>query len=181
MSLYPCRQPVPWLSTAKQDSAHPSESVQGDPTRDNSALGAFHVIVQFEQQYAGRVPPALQKNTPKQGRSHSIITHGHVNAAQALSSHCQRGLPSCRIPPFPFCDVVGTWYWSTLSSAVLPLGFQSATRDLLSLSNGWAVCAVLCLSPFPPAVTMLIPLVLCAGRPPAAVTEAVQQFIGHSK
>ncbi|KFV58259.1 Fas-binding factor 1, partial [Gavia stellata] len=32
------RQPVPWLSTAKQASAHPSESVKGDPSGDASAL-----------------------------------------------------------------------------------------------------------------------------------------------
>uniref|UniRef100_A0A8C6JG18 Fas-binding factor 1 C-terminal domain-containing protein n=1 Tax=Melopsittacus undulatus TaxID=13146 RepID=A0A8C6JG18_MELUD len=52
----PVRQPVHWLSTAKQDSAHPLESVQGDPTRDDNALGTFHVVVQFGQQYAERVP-----------------------------------------------------------------------------------------------------------------------------
>uniref|UniRef100_A0A8B9J0Y1 Fas binding factor 1 n=1 Tax=Amazona collaria TaxID=241587 RepID=A0A8B9J0Y1_9PSIT len=56
--LYPCRQPVPCLSSTKQDSAHPSESVQGDPTRDASALGAFHVVAQFGQQYAERADSA---------------------------------------------------------------------------------------------------------------------------
>ncbi|KFP65608.1 Fas-binding factor 1, partial [Cariama cristata] len=32
------RGPVPWLSTTKQASAHPSESAKGDPSRDTSAL-----------------------------------------------------------------------------------------------------------------------------------------------
>uniref|UniRef100_A0A8D0F029 Fas-binding factor 1 C-terminal domain-containing protein n=1 Tax=Strix occidentalis caurina TaxID=311401 RepID=A0A8D0F029_STROC len=61
VSLCPHRPPVPWLSTAKQASAHPSEAAQGDPSRDASAPGAFHVVVWFGQQDAERVPPALQK------------------------------------------------------------------------------------------------------------------------
>lgn len=80
---------------------------------------------------------SMQRESPfpvkkkKKGRSHSI-TLGHVNAAQALTRHCQSGLPSCRISPSPFHGTVGTSCWGTPSSAVLPLGFQRAARDLLS-------------------------------------------------
>ncbi|NXD69774.1 FBF1 factor, partial [Eolophus roseicapillus] len=48
----PVRQPVPWLSTTKQDSSHPSESVQGDSTRDASALVPTATIPQ-EQKMPG--------------------------------------------------------------------------------------------------------------------------------
>ncbi|XP_030911002.1 fas-binding factor 1 isoform X2 [Melopsittacus undulatus] len=48
----PVRQPVHWLSTAKQDSAHPLESVQGDPTRDDNALVPTTTIPQ-EQKMPG--------------------------------------------------------------------------------------------------------------------------------
>ena len=66
MSLCPRRQPVPWLSSAKRASAHPSESAKGDPSRDTSAVGAFRVIVQFGQQYAERVPlPCKKKKKEK--------------------------------------------------------------------------------------------------------------------
>ncbi|XP_062489735.1 LOW QUALITY PROTEIN: fas-binding factor 1 [Pezoporus occidentalis] len=45
----PVRKLVPWLSTAKQDSAHPLESVQGDPTRDDSALVPTTTIPQEQK------------------------------------------------------------------------------------------------------------------------------------
>ncbi|KAM4673921.1 fas-binding factor 1 homolog isoform 2-T2 [Amazona ochrocephala] len=48
----PVRQPVPCLSSTKQDSAHPSESVQGDPTRDASTLVPATTIPQ-EQKMPG--------------------------------------------------------------------------------------------------------------------------------
>ncbi|KAM9515563.1 fas-binding factor 1 homolog [Guaruba guarouba] len=51
----PVRQPVPWLSSTKQDSAHPShpsESLQRDPTRDASALAPTTTIPQ-EQKMPG--------------------------------------------------------------------------------------------------------------------------------
>ncbi|NXK09320.1 FBF1 factor, partial [Herpetotheres cachinnans] len=48
------RQPVPWLSTAKQASAHPSESAKGDPSRDASAMASFP----GEQETPGPAPLA---------------------------------------------------------------------------------------------------------------------------
>ncbi|XP_065550243.1 fas-binding factor 1 isoform X4 [Lathamus discolor] len=48
----PVRQLVPWLSTTKQDSAHPLKSVQGNPTRDDSALVPTTTITQ-EQKIPG--------------------------------------------------------------------------------------------------------------------------------
>uniref|UniRef100_A0A663NFI6 Fas-binding factor 1 C-terminal domain-containing protein n=1 Tax=Athene cunicularia TaxID=194338 RepID=A0A663NFI6_ATHCN len=49
VSLCPRRPPLPWLSTAEQGSAQPSEAAQWDPSRDASAPGAF-----FPQAQAGQ-------------------------------------------------------------------------------------------------------------------------------
>ncbi|XP_030362314.1 fas-binding factor 1 homolog isoform X3 [Strigops habroptila] len=48
----PVRQPVSWLSTTKQGSTHPLESVQGDPSGDASALVPTAAISQ-EQKMPG--------------------------------------------------------------------------------------------------------------------------------
>ena len=137
VSLCPRRSPLPWLSTTEQASARPWEAAQGDPSRDASALGEFRAVVRFGQQEAERVPRPCKNKQPQKGRSRSIALV-HVNAAQALPSCCWRGLPGCRIPPCPCRGVVGTRCWGALSSAALPVGFERAAGDLLSLSNGWA-------------------------------------------
>ncbi|NXV31829.1 FBF1 factor, partial [Rissa tridactyla] len=67
-------QPVPWLGTAKRAPAHPSEAAKGDPSRDASALGAFHVVVQFGQQYS--IPVSPQVTTPR----------AHLQAASQLQA-----------------------------------------------------------------------------------------------
>ncbi|NXW29109.1 FBF1 factor, partial [Phaetusa simplex] len=50
-------QPVPWLSTAKEAPAHPSEAAKGDPSRDASAL-ASTALLPGEQETQGPAPLA---------------------------------------------------------------------------------------------------------------------------
>ncbi|NXT43703.1 FBF1 factor, partial [Pelecanoides urinatrix] len=50
-------QPVPWLSTAKRASAHPSEPVKGDPSRDASTLVPT-ALFPGEQEAQGPAPLA---------------------------------------------------------------------------------------------------------------------------
>ncbi|KAM6194142.1 fas-binding factor 1 [Sarcoramphus papa] len=57
------RQPVPWLSTAKRASAHPSESAKGDPSRDASAVVPT-ALFPGEQETQGPAPLA-QATTPR--------------------------------------------------------------------------------------------------------------------
>ncbi|NXN49181.1 FBF1 factor, partial [Rynchops niger] len=67
-------QPVPWLSTAKQAPAHPSEAVKVDPSRDASALVST-ALLPGEQETQG---PALlaQVTTPR----------AHLQAASQLQA-----------------------------------------------------------------------------------------------
>ncbi|XP_075026048.1 fas-binding factor 1 isoform X2 [Calonectris borealis] len=76
-------QPVPWLSTAKRASAHPSEPVKGDPSRDASTLVST-ALFPGEQEAQGPAPlaqvttpsahlqaaPQLQAETPALGLLH---------------------------------------------------------------------------------------------------------------
>ncbi|NWZ46705.1 FBF1 factor, partial [Haliaeetus albicilla] len=56
-------QLVPWLSTAKRASAHPSEAAKADPSRDASALGEemFSPGLYLPE----RIPVSLQVTTPR--------------------------------------------------------------------------------------------------------------------
>ncbi|XP_054077257.1 fas-binding factor 1 isoform X2 [Rissa tridactyla] len=67
-------QPVPWLGTAKQAPAHPSEAANGDPSRDASALVST-ALLPGEQETQG---PALlaQVTTPR----------AHLQAASQLQA-----------------------------------------------------------------------------------------------
>ncbi|NXG89167.1 FBF1 factor, partial [Stercorarius parasiticus] len=65
-------QPVPWLSTAKQAPAHPSEAAKGDPSRDASALVST-ALFPGEQEMQGPAPLA-QVTTPR----------AHLQAASQL-------------------------------------------------------------------------------------------------
>ncbi|NXS66846.1 FBF1 factor, partial [Pandion haliaetus] len=56
-------QLVPWLSTAKRASAHPSEAAKGDPSRDASALGAFYVLPRLYLPES--ISVSLQVTTPR--------------------------------------------------------------------------------------------------------------------
>uniref|UniRef100_A0A8B9DDD5 Fas binding factor 1 n=1 Tax=Anser cygnoides TaxID=8845 RepID=A0A8B9DDD5_ANSCY len=69
--------PVPWLSTATQASAHPSEPAKGDPPRDASTNGAVYLpesICVSLQVTTPRAPlqaaPQLQAESPAQGSLH---------------------------------------------------------------------------------------------------------------
>ncbi|XP_074728571.1 fas-binding factor 1 homolog isoform X2 [Strix uralensis] len=62
------RPPVPWLSTAKQASAHPSEAAQGDPSRDASAPVPA-ALFPGEQETQGPAPLA-QAESPGLGLLH---------------------------------------------------------------------------------------------------------------
>ncbi|KFQ84284.1 Fas-binding factor 1, partial [Phoenicopterus ruber ruber] len=65
---------VPWLSTAKQASAHPSESAKGDPSRDTGALVPT-ALFPGEQETQGPAPLA-QAPTPR----------AHLQAAPQLQA-----------------------------------------------------------------------------------------------
>lgn len=60
--------PVPWLSTATQASAHPSEPAKGDPPRDASANGPA-AASPAKQEVLGPAPLA-QAESPAQGSLH---------------------------------------------------------------------------------------------------------------
>ncbi|XP_014805008.1 PREDICTED: fas-binding factor 1 isoform X3 [Calidris pugnax] len=76
-------QPVPWLSTAKRASAHPSEAAKGDPSRDTSALVPT-ALIPGEQETQGpallaqvtsprthlQAAPLLQAESPALGLLH---------------------------------------------------------------------------------------------------------------
>ncbi|NXT00546.1 FBF1 factor, partial [Jacana jacana] len=76
-------QPVPWLSTTKQASAHPSEAVKGDPSRETSGL-VLTALIPEKQETQGPVPlaqvttssahlqaaPQLQAESPALGLLH---------------------------------------------------------------------------------------------------------------
>ncbi|XP_075626608.1 fas-binding factor 1 isoform X2 [Balearica regulorum gibbericeps] len=68
------RQPVPWLSTTKQASAHPSEAAKGDPSRDTSTLVPI-ALFPGEQETQGLAPLA-QVTTPR----------AHLQAAPQLQA-----------------------------------------------------------------------------------------------
>ncbi|XP_075597669.1 fas-binding factor 1 homolog, partial [Balearica regulorum gibbericeps] len=77
------RQPVPWLSTTKRASAHPSEAAKGDPSRDASTLVPV-ALFPGEQETQGLAPlapvttprahlqaaPQLQAESPALGLLH---------------------------------------------------------------------------------------------------------------
>ncbi|NXK26621.1 FBF1 factor, partial [Arenaria interpres] len=67
-------QPVPWLSTAKRASAHPSEAAKGDPSRDTSALVPT-ALIPGEQETQGPAPLA-QVTSPR----------AHLQAAPQLQA-----------------------------------------------------------------------------------------------
>ncbi|XP_065550240.1 fas-binding factor 1 isoform X2 [Lathamus discolor] len=75
----PVRQLVPWLSTTKQDSAHPLKSVQGNPTRDDSALGTRGGQEEAE---TGHLTKASQRGIPYHSTScpGSPYNHNHTRA-----------------------------------------------------------------------------------------------------
>ncbi|NWS56135.1 FBF1 factor, partial [Chunga burmeisteri] len=88
------RGPVPWLSTTKQASAHPSEPAKGDSSRDTSALGAFRVVVQFGQQYAEKGPPVLQKKKKEAGATASLLAE---SPALGLLPEKRLGAPAAEL------------------------------------------------------------------------------------
>uniref|UniRef100_A0A672UVI7 Fas binding factor 1 n=1 Tax=Strigops habroptila TaxID=2489341 RepID=A0A672UVI7_STRHB len=92
----PVRQPVSWLSTTKQGSTHPLESVQGDPSGDASALGAFHAVVPFGQQYAERVPLPCKK--PPQNKAGATASSPLAESAAPGLLHERRlGAPTSHL------------------------------------------------------------------------------------
>lgn len=97
--------------------------------------------------WLGGLGSRMQRGYPlprkkKKDRSHSIAL-GHVNAAQALASRCQSGLPSCRVPPSSFHGVVGTsclWHAELRSAA---FGVSEGCKGL-ALTEQWVGVSSCC-------------------------------------
>ncbi|NXS45067.1 FBF1 factor, partial [Balaeniceps rex] len=118
-------QPVPWLSTMKQASAHPSEAAKGDPSRDTSTLGAFcEEMFPPGLYFPESIPVSPQVTTPR----------AHLQAAPQLQAqspalgllHERRlGAPAAQL----YEDASGCWA-ALLSAQARVAELESQVRTL---------------------------------------------------
>ncbi|XP_010286247.1 PREDICTED: fas-binding factor 1, partial [Phaethon lepturus] len=103
------RQSVPWISTAKQASAHPSEAAKWEPSRDASALVPAALFL-GEQETQGPAPlaqvttprthlqgaPQLQAESPAPGLLHERRLGAPIAQLYEDASGCQAALLSAQ-------------------------------------------------------------------------------------